>query len=637
MNDQLVFEDFDPAPERYPPSFLPPDPQGPHIKKIHIKAFKGIEDMEVEFPKIAILTGPNNSGKSTVLQAIVACFECLRICLDTDRWEILKHGRAVKEFDFLPINVPKDLFFRTRTRVSREQQQEISISLTFTNDFYFTSSIRFMYGLLNARITDYSKPLKKEILQMVSSLSPVLIPGISGLTAHEPLYSLPQIYKIASTVQLSSILRNILWDLQEPSQGVAEPNESIKSKIDFIWTSIKRHFGIELKRIEFDPRRDLEIRAPYFEEDYELDIVSGGGGMNQILQLISFIVWRNSRIILFDEPDSHLHTSLQLRLYSFLKEISDKMNLQIILATHSRDLISQAPMDSIVPVDLKEKRLKPIQSIEHLLVEFKRQGTISNVDLALLYQAKKCLFVEGEDDKGFLPMFADKLQINCFQGTNQVVIFKFRGADKFSMVPDLVKLFEEMVGCEIKWMVLRDRDYAIPKIIEKYKQQAVEKSISNYHIWEKFCIENYLLEPASLHSTILKKISDKGDTQQISKEDIQRILSEICNEVAKEAKAQYITQTQNFYRKFELCEDPMIAGASDAQQFLDDSLKNLEDSLKYLPGDKIFGQFVKKLQENFGLNIRSEDVILTMKPEAVPSEIKEFLSRLEKYEQQGRA
>jgi predicted ATP-dependent endonuclease of OLD family len=111
--------------------------------------------------------------------------------------------------------------------------------------------------------------------------------------------------------------------------------------------------------------------------------------------------------------------------------------------------------------------------MEHLLLEYKRHGGLGNFNLALLYQSKRCLFVEGSSDIDYLRMFADRLGSNCFRGSNQIVMFEFSGADKVSMVKDLVDLFERMVGSEIKWMVLRDRDYYISNLVQKCKEKAI--------------------------------------------------------------------------------------------------------------------------------------------------------------------
>lgn len=102
-----------------------------------------------------------------------------------------------------------------------------------------------------------------------------------------------------------------------------------------------------------------------------------------------------SSIILLDEPDSHLHTSLPKKLFLFLEDLAKDFELQILIATHSRDFLAAAPHYSIIPVDISESNLKPMESMEHLLGEYKRQGEISNLDIACLYNSKSCLFVEG--------------------------------------------------------------------------------------------------------------------------------------------------------------------------------------------------------------------------------------------------
>jgi predicted ATPase len=110
----------------------------------------------------------------------------------------------------------------------------------------------------------------------------------------------------------------------------------------FVKEIAERYFGVSLRKIEFDEKLDLEIRADYEETGYALDIVSGGSGLNQILQLAAVIAWRKPGIVLLDEPDAHLHSTLQTRLLDFLYDLSEHYGLQIVISTHSRDLISQA-------------------------------------------------------------------------------------------------------------------------------------------------------------------------------------------------------------------------------------------------------------------------------------------------------
>lgn len=411
------------VPERYPEGVLLQLARGLKLRKLKIEYFKGCEKIDIELPKLAVLTGPNNSGKSTILQSIIVGFECFRRCVDIERWRLREHGRAVKEFDFLPTNEPRDLWFEKTWKLGRDERQ-IKIGFEFEGDVSISFAIRFLYGFLNVRVESKSANVDADTLKKIALTAPVLIPGFSGLVAHEQQFGPAYVQKITSSGLLSQVLRNVLYLLQRPGNG--EENK----RLQFVRSAIKLHFGVDLGVINFDPVTEVEMRAPYKQHDYELDIVSAGSGMNQILQIVAFAAWKRSPILLLDEPDSHLHTSLQAKLFAFLQSLADQLDVQIIMSTHSRNLISQAPLGSIIPIDFTRRMLRPIASLEHLLLEYERHGEISNVDIALLYQAKRCLFVEGPSDVKYLPLIATQLGKKTFLGTTQFVIFEFRGVDK---------------------------------------------------------------------------------------------------------------------------------------------------------------------------------------------------------------
>ncbi len=53
---------------------------------------------------------------------------------------------------------------------------------------------------------------------------------------------------------------------------------------------------------------------------------------------------RGSRIMLVDEPDSHIHPDLQARFAEFLVEVADRFNVQFLVASHSTSLMSALGM-----------------------------------------------------------------------------------------------------------------------------------------------------------------------------------------------------------------------------------------------------------------------------------------------------
>jgi predicted ATPase len=602
--------------ERYPAAFLARPEHAPRLKIIEIEALKGIDHLVIELdPPLTMLTGPNNSGKSTILQAILLGFDCFRRCLDTSTWRISSTGRAVSELDFLHVNHPKDLWYRHIWKPSRGRERYVRVALTFEDGFRFVARIRFLYGALNIGIEEFTPNPTPELIRSIVSSAPILIPATPGPQAHEPVVALAQLHYTLGTGEPARVLHNILLQLQN--------DDEYEASWDFVSGVVRQYFDVGLEEIDFDERLDLEIRAPYSEADFSLDIVSGGSGLNQILQLAAIIAWRRPGIVLLDEPDAHLHTALQTKMLDFLYALSSQYGLQIILSTHSRDLISHAPLNTIIPVDLSREHLAPIQSMEHLLLEFERQGTVSNVDIALLYQTKKCLFVEGPTDSRLLPKIANRLGRTVFQGKSQIVTFEFEGVDNLRIVPRVVELFERMIGAKLTWAVVRDRDANLPEVIDEYVEQAGQLGITNLHIWETYSLENLLLQP----ELVLNALNVKYPDFDLEREDVVALLDETMQAVRPEVGGVFITKTQTAYRAFGK-DNPFDSGASNAYQFLD-TLDTFERRLKYYPGKKVFGQFVQLLQERYSRTLRLDEIVEVLSPENVPEDINRLMSVLD--------
>ena len=290
------------------------------------------------------MTGVNNSGKSTILQGIWVAFECLRLCVDRKTWRIPEIGRLVSAFEFLPANELRDLWYQRKTRAGR-QYVPIRIGVNLTNGFAFTAEINYRFGGLNVRIEDWTAEVEDGGVRDVLSLAPILIPGHVEIGAHEEMRVPAQVHRLVQSGLLSSVMRNVLVSLGEDMTT----HESTTPGYAFLREAIKRYFNIDLGDISFDPERDLEIRAPYVEGDTELDVVSAGSGMHQILKLLAFTVWRKARVVLLDEPDAHLHTSLQTRLVHFLQELGSRMACRLSSQhTHGMSLAAR-PFRALSP------------------------------------------------------------------------------------------------------------------------------------------------------------------------------------------------------------------------------------------------------------------------------------------------
>ncbi|NUO19885.1 AAA family ATPase [bacterium] len=608
----------------YPAAYLPVANSPLYVSKLTVKNFKRFVNTEITLPQYAVLTGVNNSGKSTILQSISVAFECLRLCVNHTSWQVQTVGRTLSGFDFLPVNEPRDLWHGRKFQ-SQNTWMPITVRAELSNGFYFETQLNFYFGGLNLKVTDWNKAMGADAIKDALAMSPMLIPGHVELSPHEEYRVPAQIHRHAIAGQLSSILRNALLTLSQVSTGTPSA-----PGFDFVADAVKRHFGLDVQRVAFDELRDLEIRAPYREGTHDLDIVSAGSGLHQILKICTFIAWRKTSVVLLDEPDAHLHTSLQTQLAGFLQELVRTFGLQVIVSTHSKDLISCSPIESVLPVDPSSTTIKPIDQVEHLLTEYRKLGQLSNLDIALLFQSKRCLFVEGQTDESLLPTLAQKLKKNLFTGANQIVIFPFRGVDKFTMIKDLAELFQRMIGSNLSWYVLRDRDVAPPEMLEHQAGTAKSKGIERFHIWNRYSIENYLIDPSTVRAAVTSAADKAGKTVP-SGTEIDTWLWDASEIVYKSTRSDFVEKVQFYYVRNEVgsdMNDSRTKGTNAALAYLD-NCKDLQTRIEVLRGTEIFGQFVGILQKHTGLTIRLNDLVDCLTPENAPIELLKFFDELD--------
>jgi ABC-type cobalamin/Fe3+-siderophores transport system ATPase subunit len=611
MVQSQIVEDEEPPTDFYPAGFLHCDAEKLRINSVTIDGLKGFNETVIELRPLSILTGPNNSGKSTVLQAIGLAFECIRRTIDYDKWKFTQSGKAVFELEFLPVNHPKDLWFETITKPTKDKERMIKVKLKFSNNIELTARIRYLFGFLNVGLENAPTDLTTDQVKQIADAIPILIPAAPGPESHEERLLPAKIQQILSVRQPSKIIRNIIFELQR---------EDKKEELKYIQSVITKYFSLTLNEIKYDETRDIAIRAPVKEGKYQLDVISEGSGFNQILLLASVIAWRKPTIVLLDEPDAHLHSSIQTNLLEFISDLVERYDIQIILATHSKDLIGQAPIDSIIPIDRTRKEIKPLQSIDHLLLEYRRQGIISNVDLALLYQTKKCLFVEGIRDINPLRLISEKFNIDLFHGRNQIVLFDLGGVDKMSNLPDLVRLFEKLVGASLQWGVVQDSHSNIPVVKEKINESAKNLKIPLFHQWQRHSMENYLIEPVLLKTAVEKKKTE------ISLDKIKELLSIVVSKIQVDAESDLIEKTEVAFKKFEIAGDPRRAAVE-----YKNSLDTLEKKLAVFPGKKILGGFIEELQNKYGIQLRLTEILNAINETNIDPEVKDCLFEIKAY------
>lgn len=355
------------------------------IEQVTIKGFKRFHDTTFHLPGHVVLAGPNDSGKTTLLQAIAAFGLALR------RWKRLndfqRHGGSytkapisLQTFYAVPMR-SFDLLWRNRYYVKGEHA-EIEIrqagSKSVTMEFIADTTEQI-----------YVRPSNKAMPTFLRnySLEAVFVPAMSGLVIEEPIYQPPKIEQLLGQARGGEVLRNLLVAASEDKAAW----KSLKK-------GIQRLFDVKLIQPDAD---GANILAEYQEgnspgsKNPNFDIASGGAGFQQVLLLLAFLHTRESAVLLLDEPDTHLHHILQSAIYRELRRVAARHKSQLIIATHSEVIINSADPRQIC-VTMDPPRLLADKKDREILTRSMR--VLSQSEIVNARVAPGVLYLEGPTD-----------------------------------------------------------------------------------------------------------------------------------------------------------------------------------------------------------------------------------------------
>ena len=359
------------------------------IRKVRIRGFKRFDEVEFRLPGHVVLAGPNNTGKTTVLQAIASWALAFR------RWRELNDFNPRQGYARAPIarqafvSVPlrsfdllwKDRRYRGRMEIELRHEADWSLAMEFLSDS--TEQIYVRPG------SDTSPETLRAI-----DLRTVFVPPMTGIGTDEPVFTPPKIDQLLGVGRPGEVLRNLL----------AEANQD-EAAWRALQASIEKLFGYRLLPPDTS---GAHIRAEYTTHGRgpSLDIGSAGSGFQQVLMLLAFLNTRPGAVLLLDEPDAHLHVILQDAMYYELRAAAARQRSQLIVATHSEVVIDTVEPREIC-VLLDEPRMVAGNEERSRLVSSLR--VLSNTDVMQALDVRGVLYVEDYTDIDILRAWAARL------------------------------------------------------------------------------------------------------------------------------------------------------------------------------------------------------------------------------------
>lgn len=296
------------------------------IESLKIKNFKNLNGLEIpHLSQINLISGQNNVGKSTLLEAIAIYTnpsQIIKILSERDEFPIYKEENETERIN-QNTNAFSSLFTDRKDEVSENNIIEIS-------DKENTLSIQFSY---------FSPKTDIEYIKKVITITRQN-KTVSILHLNSPIDSLNQRLGIDND-------SNIIIKLNTEPIGT----EYIANFFDNIALTEKEDNVIEalqiiepnLNKLAFIAESQYRFRRPIVTlkgSNQRFPLKSMGDGINHILSIILALVNCENGCLLIDEIDNGLHYSVQENLWRVIFDLAKKLNIQVFATTHSNDCIN---------------------------------------------------------------------------------------------------------------------------------------------------------------------------------------------------------------------------------------------------------------------------------------------------------
>jgi len=324
-------------------------------------------------------------------------------------------------------------------------------------------------------------------------------------------------------------LRNVLFDLRRANEKKRAELKEGKTKIsstdlknlrdndpwERLQATLRETFDFEIVVADYDETYHTTLQAftqpvlfdptskRFRNSGTKRDLMVEGAGALQWICVYAYAVNPDTDVLLLDEPDAHLHSSLQTVLIDALDTLIETSGKQVLVATHSREVLLNAPLDKII--SFEKESPKYLSSESGRVRMFSGLGETYDPFIDRVRKTKRIIFVENESDLRTLKTIASTLNrqlppIECYPTTEG-----HKDRRKF-----FEKLEKGIPG--IRALSLRDRDGAPQNTVceTTLRDKGDKHSLVNFasRTFRRREIENYALVPACIARTLGVEMDD---------------------------------------------------------------------------------------------------------------------------------
>ncbi len=257
-------------------------------------------------------------------------------------------------------------------------------------------------------------------------------------------------------------------------------------------------------------------------DDLSIPLSECGTGIGQVLAILYIVVTASSpRIILIDEPQSFLHPSAAKTLVRLLGEFHDH---QYFISTHSPDVLSLATNSTVTALTYSESRstAKGLNLTEtgELRAVLDSIGT----SFSDVFFAERILWVEGPTEQKAFPKILEHFEPKIMAGMSILPLANTGGVQSKKHGRLVFDIYKKLSGAHALVppivAVVLDRE----KLTEGEIQELSRSSEGLLQLLPRRMYENYLLNPDAIAHVLNQEDAKRPESRPVTREQVHEFL-----------------------------------------------------------------------------------------------------------------
>lgn len=582
------------------------------ITSVHFKRYKAFANFKISLQDFNVLVGPNNAGKSTIIGVFRILAEGLRRARSRKAELVQANGirRWGHRFNIADLPISSENIFHD---YDESEPAEVTFRLSNGNKLILhfpEPGSCFLLPDSEGGKVDSPATFKQKF-----DISVGFVPILGPVEQHELLYQEEAARRALMTSGASRNFRNI-W------QHYPEEFDRFRSLIQSTWP------GMDIERPEIQQgntpqTRVLKMFCP--EERFPREICWAGYGFQVWCQMLTHIVKSaGADLLVIDEPDIYLHADLQRQLVALLRDLGP----DILIATHSTEIISETEPSSLLTINKKKRSASRVKDVSQIKRVFFALGSNLNPTLTQITKTRRVIFVEGLDFD-ILARFARTMLFDRLANRTDFALVKLDGFNPKRM-EDLAAGIELTVGSKMARAVVLDRDYRSKEDIQQITSE-LKKHATLIYIHKCKEIENYLLSPYVLTKAVKSRLTERvrrTGGELPSCPDVAFLLEEITAELKSEVLSQIVARHLDMAKR----NHPNLDAATVTHKVIEDFeeiWKHPTSRLTIVPGKEVLARLNTRLQECVSISISDVQVASHFLADDIPEDLRNLINALE--------